>query len=352
MSGARPKRGEYRPIYAAMIDHPKYQALTPAARLALLTLKLHLGPLGIGPVYPGALAEQTGLSDLEVGEALAELEGAAWIAREHRLVWLIDGLEHEPNFRLTSDSVRTFVKSELGALPGLSIVALFCAHYGVENPHGDTPNGTPSRTPGGTPSGTPTDEVPQETPNPKPAKKKAASGGDPLGDPLGDPVGDTKTKTKRKTTTNTTHTATPSGVENSIWLEAKRLAHEGLGLGRLSYREQQRNRSIIEAWRYREGRNGADVVAAIRGAIAIRDDAADDTLEADTAYSLARLYNTKCLVAYAGDGGKSMRPLWTVCLDRGYAMEDDARPRSQRTKTGPTSIADAFATLGLDEVHA
>ena len=45
-------RGEFRPIYVALVDGPDFQVLSGQARWTFVTLKLTLGAVGIG-VVPG-----------------------------------------------------------------------------------------------------------------------------------------------------------------------------------------------------------------------------------------------------------------------------------------------------------
>jgi hypothetical protein len=122
-------RGEYRAIHTVLIDGADYQALSPAAKLVLLTLKLQLGPSGIDVLYPAVLEEQTGLSHDQVMLALTTLEHTGWIQRERNVVWIVEGLKHDPHFNTKLPNHRKGLAGHIAGLPRLRIVARFIAAY-------------------------------------------------------------------------------------------------------------------------------------------------------------------------------------------------------------------------------
>lgn len=130
MSADRTERGEYRPIYVALLDGPDFQALAAEERWVLVTLKLSLGMLGIA-VLPGlesAVAERTGYTVRRVSKALRVLE-REWIEREKNVAWLIRGFKFEPNMSPSNQLHRTSVLRQIAALPRLSIVDRFRQTY-------------------------------------------------------------------------------------------------------------------------------------------------------------------------------------------------------------------------------
>jgi hypothetical protein len=140
-------RGSYRAIHTVLIDGPDYQALTPAARLVLLTLKLNLGPTGIDVLYPAVLEAQTGLGEDDVFHALALLEEREWIRHERNVFWIIEGLRYEPSRALSNANHRKEIAEHLEALPRLAIVDAFREHYHL-TPDA-MPNGMPDTIPEG-----------------------------------------------------------------------------------------------------------------------------------------------------------------------------------------------------------
>lgn len=124
-------RGEYRGIRTVLVDGPDYQSLTPAARLVFLTLKLNLGSSGIDVLYAAQLVEQTGYPLKAVEAALAELERADWIRRERNVVWIVDGLKHEPSLTLANANHVAKLRRHLEGLPSLAIVEAFAERYGL-----------------------------------------------------------------------------------------------------------------------------------------------------------------------------------------------------------------------------
>lgn len=134
-------RGSYRAIRTVLIDGPDYQALSSDARLVLLTLKLNLGPAAIDVLYPGVIEAQTGLSSVSVDGALTELEQRDWLRRERNVMWVVEGLRHEPSRSLKNANHLQEIDAHLSALPRLSVVDAFRRHYGIGEP--DAPPAPP-----------------------------------------------------------------------------------------------------------------------------------------------------------------------------------------------------------------
>lgn len=141
----RHERGDYRPIFVALIDGADFLRLHPDARHLLFHVKLRLGPLGLA-VHPGAdsFSRSTGLKRPRVLRMLGALQKDLWIQEEGSLLWLVRGLEFEPQLSSDNPKHRTFIASEIAKLPRLAIVDRFRARYarffeGVS----DTPTDTP-----------------------------------------------------------------------------------------------------------------------------------------------------------------------------------------------------------------
>lgn len=125
--GGVSERGEYRSIRTVLIDGPDYQALSPEAKLVFLTLKLQLGPSGIGVLNGAryALADQTGYMPEVVGAALAELQESTWIRSERNVFEIVGGIDHEPSIQPTNINHRKSIVSHMAGLPNLPLVAAF-----------------------------------------------------------------------------------------------------------------------------------------------------------------------------------------------------------------------------------
>jgi hypothetical protein len=123
------ERGEYRSIRTVLIDGPDYQQLSPESRLVFLTLKLQLGPTGIGVLNAAryALADQTGYTADVVGRALSELERTGWLRFERNVYEVVGGLKHEPSIQPTNANHRKSVNSYVAGLPNLALVRSFVA---------------------------------------------------------------------------------------------------------------------------------------------------------------------------------------------------------------------------------
>lgn len=134
----RASRGLYRGVYSALFEDMDYQALSPHARLTLLTLRLckEVGPGCIFRYYSQVVASQTGLAELEVEQALQELEtrpspSKAFIHRDGPVLWITRGLQFDPSLRLDNPKHLISLLRSVTALPNVPMVATFCQYYGI-----------------------------------------------------------------------------------------------------------------------------------------------------------------------------------------------------------------------------
>lgn len=121
------ERGSYRPIHTVLIDESGYQQLSPPAKLVFLTLKIQLGPSGIGVVRAAThtLADQTGYSAEEVEQVLEELVAVERIRIERNVVEIVGGLDNEPSIAVSNSNHRKAIVRHLDGLPNLLIVTRF-----------------------------------------------------------------------------------------------------------------------------------------------------------------------------------------------------------------------------------
>jgi len=129
-------RGVYRGIYSALPDDPDFQRLTPDARLTLLIARVcqQAGPAAIFRYYPELLRLQTGLSAKRLDAALVELEVGNWLYRDGTVLWIRNGLRHDPSTTLANQHHRTSIVRWLEGLPKESIVLKFCDYYSLPYP--------------------------------------------------------------------------------------------------------------------------------------------------------------------------------------------------------------------------
>lgn len=175
-------RGEYRPFYEALFHGKDYKRLSPDAKLCLVTLKGLCGPLGmkVWPALCSSLAELTALPEPRCKQAIRALVDTQWIEYEDGIVWVVRGLEFEPQ---VSHGVkhRQWVRNQLVALSAVPIVDRFRERYAVffespsESPPDDLRHGE-SRTP----SDRVSDRVshsPPDTTTPSPSPSPSLPGG-------------------------------------------------------------------------------------------------------------------------------------------------------------------------------
>lgn len=141
MSG---KRGLYRGVYSSLPDDPDFQTLSPMARHTLLTLRVmdEIGPGCIWRYYLGPIVQRTGYTERILLKGLEELQAArpherndfGWIERDSCVMWIITGLENDPNRRLSDKKHRTSVEGWLKGLPKSGIITKFCDYYHLRSP--------------------------------------------------------------------------------------------------------------------------------------------------------------------------------------------------------------------------
>lgn len=130
MANPRKIRGDYRPIYVTLFNGKDYRALSPTAKLVLLTIKGLAGASGlkVWPALSESLAELTGHKTTETRRAVKELIDAEWIQYQDGILWLVRGLEFEPQVS-HGEKHRAWIANELRGLPRSPIIDRFRAHY-------------------------------------------------------------------------------------------------------------------------------------------------------------------------------------------------------------------------------
>src|SRR5678815_2493668 len=128
-------RGVYRGIHSSLLDDPDFQRLSPSARHVLLTVRLckDAGPAVIFRYYLEVIARQTGFSTIKVQAALNELEAQRWIVLDHSVLWVSNGLRHDPMIKLSSAKHTHAVVRQIEALPSSSydLIVKFCEYYKI-----------------------------------------------------------------------------------------------------------------------------------------------------------------------------------------------------------------------------
>lgn len=141
-------RGVHRGVHSALLDDPDFQRLSTDARLALYTVRLckQAGPAVIFRYYPALLSAQSGLSPRRLEAALVELEAGRWIAREGVVLWVRNGLRHDPTMRLANRKHRAAVDRAVAELPHCQLVLTFCDYYKIAKPFESHSIGDPGLT--------------------------------------------------------------------------------------------------------------------------------------------------------------------------------------------------------------
>lgn len=137
-------RGVYRAVYSVLFDDLDFQTLRPNARLLLLTYRQcrQAGPAAIFLAYRDHVAKQTGLSLGEVTRCRDELAAAGWIEFEGDIVWVRNGLRHDPTMHVANENHRKAIMAWIATLPRLAIVLRFCDYYQFRYPF-TIPSGIP-----------------------------------------------------------------------------------------------------------------------------------------------------------------------------------------------------------------
>lgn len=129
-------RGFFRAVYSVLFDDPDYQKLSARARLVLLTARQcqDAGPAAIFRYYPDKLAHQTGVTTSQVREALTELEAGGWVVHDEAVLWVVNGLRHDPHMRLANERHLANIRRWLESLPKAAVVLKMCDYYKIAYP--------------------------------------------------------------------------------------------------------------------------------------------------------------------------------------------------------------------------
>lgn len=143
MANPRKIRGDYRPIYVTMFHGKDFRKLSPAAKLVLLTIKGTAGAIGlkVWPALSESLSELTGHTEPVTRRAVTELTTSEWVQYEDGILWLVRGLEFEPQIS-HGEKHRKWLVNEISGLPRSPIIERFRKHYWMF--FTDTPSDSPS----------------------------------------------------------------------------------------------------------------------------------------------------------------------------------------------------------------
>jgi hypothetical protein len=331
------ERGEYRPIHVVLTDSPEFQALTKDGRLLLFTLKLSLGPSGIGVVYDDQLRERSALTGPELDAARDELVETEWLEVERRVHWLRNGLRYEPTISTKNANQRKGIERYLQGLPKLEIVNRFARYYGLEEtfPHfePDPPEqqwlakGSPRAS-----KGLRSRERERER------ERDRDTNYSPLPPAASAQAADAST---RQPATAAGLGEANAGKSNGAphpdqhtEREIVEAANDVLGLGRLNVQTRRSNEDLIRGWLYSgEAQRDRDAIwAAVHGAALLRDEGAVDWLRPGKPVGVRAL--DAGALRDQGDG-KAVTKLWELATERYYVQGEH---RTQRSRDGPTRV--------------
>jgi hypothetical protein len=133
-------RGVYRGVHSMLLDDVRFQRLSPEAHLVFLTLRIcrDCGPACIFRYYPEVLVKQSGYRQTPevVERALDELVQERWVQHDKKrfVIWIVNGLRHDPHIRLSDKKHLASVLRQLDGLPPSPLIAKFRKHYKLGDP--------------------------------------------------------------------------------------------------------------------------------------------------------------------------------------------------------------------------
>lgn len=321
-------RGEYAAIHEAVVDDPDFKGLSAQAKCCWYTLKLMLGASGIDLMRASraVLADLTGLERQPLHDALNELVAGRWLIVQDDVLWLRNGLLHNPNMKLTNENHRKAIVKHIAGLPRCEIVNAFAAYYKIPAPF---------------------DGIPSEW--------------DTQWYREGIPDQDVGRRTEEEDTggTKTTAPAAPAaGVENSGDIEVTILprpaftlnqmaeaARLTLGLGCIDSDDHERNKRLLREWLYSSAkRKPEDIMAAIEGLAHMRDNdlVGWPSAKPGTPMLLSALVKATTL-DHTGDGAP--RLLWDVAIEHQRRRETAGPTRAPTTHAKGSPMQRAKADL-------
>jgi hypothetical protein len=131
---AKPKmrriRGEYRPFFEALFTGKDFNVLSPDAKLGYMFVKGLSGAAGIRvwPAFTEQLAELTGIPTPRMKRAISDLTASNWLQTEGSIVWVVRGIDFEPQMVAGNPKHQVWLREHLDSLPRLAIVDRFRAH--------------------------------------------------------------------------------------------------------------------------------------------------------------------------------------------------------------------------------
>jgi hypothetical protein len=145
-----------------MLDDPDFQRLSPTARHVLLTVRLckDAGPACIFRYYPEMLMRLTGYPRRRLDAALEELAAGAWAYTDGTVLWIRNGLRHDPQLRIGDKKHLKAVLRQVDSLPASVLVVKFCEYYKIVRPLQGPPKTKPVW-----PSDTDTEVLPEVLPD-------------------------------------------------------------------------------------------------------------------------------------------------------------------------------------------
>jgi hypothetical protein len=235
----RKERGESRAIYVAVTDDPDFLALSKDGKLLWYTLKMRLGASGIDVVYPGQLADLSGIEHEKIEDVLRELDNTQWTKRERNVVWMRNGLRFDPYMSTENRMHVSAICKHLSGLPKLAIVNDFCGFYKIDPAWiiEGVPDTLPNRDPytlSDTPTDTPTDTGGRRE---EVGGRRKELGGKPLEPPLSPP-------------------ADPPVAEAEADADGEQVAVDGAGF--IHPTKRLSASQVMQAWETQHGRRVAE----------------------------------------------------------------------------------------------
>lgn len=128
----------YRSVHCRLFEHPNYLKLSKEARLVLLTVRLcdQSNQAALFRYHMGVIATQTGYPIEGVSKAFEELSQKEWIQHDDYVIWVINGLKHDPGCNLNNAKHVKGLYKIVENLPKCHIVENFLNHYKLELPNG------------------------------------------------------------------------------------------------------------------------------------------------------------------------------------------------------------------------
>ena len=131
---------KYQTLYQKITSDFDFKKFSSIAQLVFYTLKFckENNAANIFEFFIETLPKRNNLSLKDNEKGIKELVNSGWIVVEGDIVWIVNGLRHNPSFKTNNDKHRKALSTCLGDMPQCGILKAFIGYYELTGDGFDT----------------------------------------------------------------------------------------------------------------------------------------------------------------------------------------------------------------------